>query len=131
MSGKNIQISFHRKKFSKSTCDYLCNKLDENEDLETIAQLKGLTNKTISKLKVKEANELVIKILQAIIIDDDLVTTDEENDIDETESNMVYILFTTSKESRKNFYSCQDLNPGPRPQFKSDDLDRMAIRPAI
>ena len=87
MTGKNIQISFHRKKFRKAMCDYLCSKLDENEDTETISQLKGLTDKTITKLKVKEANELVIKILQAIIIYDDLVTTDEENDIDETEND--------------------------------------------
>ena len=72
MSGNTIQISFHRKKFSKTTCEFLCSKLDETEDKETIAQLIGLTDKTISKLKVKEANELVIKILQAIIIDDDL-----------------------------------------------------------
>ena len=44
---------------------------------------------------------------------------------------MVYILFPISKESRKNFYPRQDLNPGPRPQSKSDDLDRSAIGPAI
>ena len=42
---------------------------------------------------------------------------------------MMYILFTISKESRKNFYPRQDLNPGPRPQSKSDDLDRSAIGP--
>ena len=34
-------------------------------------------------------------------------------------------------QSRKNFYPRRDLNPGPRPQSKSDDLDRSAIGPAI
>ena len=34
---------------------------------------------TYTKLKVKEANELVFKILQAIVIDDDLVTTDDDS----------------------------------------------------
>ena len=43
---------------------------------------------------------------------------------------MVYILFTISKESRKNFYPRRDLNPGRQPQSKSDDLDRSAIGPA-
>ena len=46
-------------------------------------------------------------------------------------NNMMYILFTISKESRKNFYPRQDLNPEPRPQSKSDDLDRSAIGPII
>ena len=46
-------------------------------------------------------------------------------------NNMVYTLFTISKESRKNFNPRRDLNPGPRPQSKSDDLDRSAIGPWI
>ena len=43
---------------------------------------------------------------------------------------MVYILFTILKEIRKNVYPRRDLNPGPRPQSKSDSLDRSAIGPA-
>ena len=43
---------------------------------------------------------------------------------------MVYNLFTILKESRKNFYPRRDLNLGPRPQSKSDSLDRSAIGPA-
>ena len=39
----------------------------------------------------------------------------------------LYILFTISKESRKKFYPSGDLNSGPGPQSKSDDLDRSAI----
>ena len=42
---------------------------------------------------------------------------------------MVYILFTISKESIKNFFSYWVLNLGPQPQSKSDDLDRLAIGP--
>ena len=34
-------------------------KLDVDEDMETISYLKGLTDGTIIKLKVKEANELI------------------------------------------------------------------------
>ena len=51
--------------------------------------LQGLTKGTIKKLKAKEANEMVIKILQAIVINDDLEVTDGEsdqgNDLNETD----------------------------------------------
>ena len=35
----------------------------------------------------------------------------------------------SQKKVKKNFYSRRDLNPGPRPQSKFDDLDRLAIGP--
>ena len=45
-----IQITFHRKKFCQKTCDYLCSKLDDEneEDSNIITQLKGLTNESIT-----------------------------------------------------------------------------------
>ena len=46
-------------------------------------------------------------------------------------NNMVYIFFTVFKESRKNVYSRRDLNLGPRPKSKPNDLDRMAIGPIV
>ena len=44
MEAKNIQISFHRKKFSKITCEYLGSKLDEELDKTLIANIKDLTS---------------------------------------------------------------------------------------
>ena len=35
------------------------------------------------------------------------------------------------KKVEKNLNPRWELNPGPRPQYKSDDLDRSAIGPAI
>jgi hypothetical protein len=83
-----IQITFHRKEYSQTTCDYLCSKLDPDDifDSALMFNLQGLTNKSITKLKVKEANEMVIKLLQAIVINDDLLTTDDETEANETDS---------------------------------------------
>ena len=39
-----------------------------------MAQLKGLTDESITKLLAKDANELVKRLLQAIVINDDLDT---------------------------------------------------------
>ena len=76
---KNLQITFHRKKFCQTTCDYLCSKLDADteEDKIIIDQLKGLTDKSITKLLAKDANELVKRLLQAIVVIDDLDTEDD------------------------------------------------------
>ena len=44
-----IQITFHRKEFSKTTCDYLCSKLDPGDvfDSALMFNLQGLTNKSM------------------------------------------------------------------------------------
>ena len=49
---KNVQITFHRRKFCKATCEYLCNKLDANneEDILIMTQLRGLTDESVTKL---------------------------------------------------------------------------------
>ena len=44
---------------------------------------------------------------------------------------MELFIITEQKESRKNSYPRRDLNPGPQPQSKFDDLDRSAIGPAL
>ena len=65
-----VQITFHRRKFSNATCDYLCSKLDADnaENSAIMSHLQGLTDESFTKLKVKEANELVKRILQAMVI---------------------------------------------------------------
>ena len=45
-----------------------------------MCNIRGLQDGTIKKLKVQEANDMVIKILQAIVLNDDLDTTGEETD---------------------------------------------------
>ena len=42
-----------------------------------MAQLKGLTDESITKLLAKDANELVKRLLQAIVVNDDLDTGDD------------------------------------------------------
>ena len=42
-----------------------------------MAQLKGLTDESITKLLAKDANELVRRLLQGIVVNDDLDTGDE------------------------------------------------------
>ena len=39
MDANKILISFHRKKFSVKTCEYLCPKLDADEDQDLIRNL--------------------------------------------------------------------------------------------
>ena len=72
-----IQITFHRKNsqsffffsfafssiFSQVTWDYMCSKLDEENDKVFLANLRGLTSGALTKLKVKEANDMITKIL--------------------------------------------------------------------
>ena len=42
-----------------------------------MAQLKGLTDESITKLLAKDANELVKRLLQAIVVNDDLDTGED------------------------------------------------------
>ena len=64
---EKILISFQRKKFSDKTCEYLCSKLDIEEDQDIIRDLTHLNSGQFKSLKVKPANILLKKILQAII----------------------------------------------------------------
>ena len=71
-----------------------------------MAQLKGLTDESITKLLAKDANELVKRLLQAIVINDDLDTEyetdyrsvrneselDSEHDIDGEDGNNATIV---------------------------------------
>ncbi len=92
MSG-NIVISFQRKnaKISQTTCDFLCAKLDIDEDEEVIRHIQLLTSGQLKKLKADDANSLLKKLLTSIIIDDNLdettvseieADTDNENEIE-------------------------------------------------
>ena len=110
---KNIQITFHRRKFCQVTCDFLCSKLDADnaEDSIIMAQLKGLTDESITKLLAKDANELVKRLLQAIVINDDLDTEyetdyrsvqneselDTEHETDGEDGNNATIIELTNK----------------------------------
>ena len=81
-----IQISFQKKKFSKETEDYLCSRLDKDTEADLIHNLRELASLKVKKLKSQDANDLLIRIIQAIIINDDLEETinssahDTEND---------------------------------------------------
>ena len=76
MSGK-IVISFQRTntRISQNTCDFLCDKLDTNEDESLIRNIQFLTSGRLKKLKVEDANLLLKKLLLSIIIDDNLDET--------------------------------------------------------
>ena len=84
-----ISISFHRLKFSTITRDYLCSKLDGIEDEKIIRHIELLTSGQLKKLKAVDANCLVKKLLQVIIVDDEMdntvteTTDDSEHESDE------------------------------------------------
>ena len=100
---EKIIISNEKRKFSDKTFKYLCAKLDPNNEDEQslINDLENLQSGQSKTLKAANANQLVKKILQSIIINDDLeddtayqsVATDgnieTENDSEhETESEL-------------------------------------------
>ena len=58
MTGR-ILISFQRQRISKTTCEYLCSKLDKEDDADMIRNISLLTSGQLKALKVKEANILV------------------------------------------------------------------------
>ena len=45
---KNLQITFHRKKFCQTTCDYLCSKLDADTEEDNISALRLWVDKVNS-----------------------------------------------------------------------------------
>ena len=59
-----IKLSFHKRKYSSKNCDFLCAKLDEEEDKELLSNLKNLTSGVSQSLKVKDANALLNKSKQ-------------------------------------------------------------------
>ena len=87
----DIQISFQKKKFNKATEEFLCSKMDEEQDAELIKNLKILASWEVKKLKAKIANALLIKIIQAIIIKDDLEETINSTFIDNEHAAQVSI----------------------------------------
>ena len=72
MAKERIMISFQRTKISKTTSDYLCSKLDKEEDQELIMNITLLQTGLKKKLKAEEANTLMRRLLCAIMIDDAL-----------------------------------------------------------
>ena len=56
----DIQISFQRKKFNKATEDFLCSKMDEENDSDLIANLRILASGVVKKLKLNDVNALPI-----------------------------------------------------------------------
>ena len=71
---EKIIFSFNKQSqtIAKSTCEYLCAKLDPEDDAEIIRNLETLTSGQVKKLKSEAANSLLKKLLCAIIINDDL-----------------------------------------------------------
>ena len=72
MTNERILISFQRSLISKTTSEYLCSKLDKDEDGEMIANITLLQTGLKKKLKAEAANALLFKLLCAILINDDL-----------------------------------------------------------
>ena len=62
MAKERILISFQRKTLNKKTCDYLCSKLDKEEDQELISNITLLQTGLKKKLKAEEANTLMLKL---------------------------------------------------------------------
>ena len=69
----DIQISFSKKEFNKKTEEFLCAKLEDSTDEHLIEYIRRLANS--KKLMAKEAQELLIRLIQAIIVDDELDET--------------------------------------------------------
>ena len=80
-----IQISFQRKRFSKVTEDFLCDRLDKDTDEVLIQNLRNLAQKKVKKLKAQDANDLLIRIIQSIIINDNLEETINTSAPEDTE----------------------------------------------
>ena len=86
MGSERILISFLRaknpnSKISKNTSEFLCSKLDRDEDEELIRNISLLSSGQKKKLKAEEANSLLKLLLKAIIVNDDLdesISTDIE-----------------------------------------------------
>ena len=133
-----IQISFQRKRFNKATEEFLCSRMDVESDSNLITNLKSLASGVVKKLNVNDANALLIRIIQAIIINDDLEETinttitdteheseDEDSENEKTEDgnnkNIVKIpkddpLLGTSKQHQTS----PVVTTVPVPQQKSD-----------
>ena len=90
---ERITISFQQKAISDVTCQFLCSKLDTTEDEDIIRNIQMLTSWALKKLRADDANILVRKLLQAIIINDNLdesilTATSPETEIEtETEND--------------------------------------------
>ena len=84
----DIQISFQKKRCSKATEEFLCSRMDEDNDSNLIGNLKSLASVEVKKLQANDANVLLVRIIQAIIINDDLeetlnyTTTNNEHESD-------------------------------------------------
>ena len=73
MTSDIITISFQKRtNISKTTCEFLCKMLDQDEDEAMIRNISQLTSGQKKKLKVEEANILVRRLLQSILVNDDL-----------------------------------------------------------
>ena len=83
---ERILISFQQKAFSDVTCQFLCSKLDKDEDEDIIRNIRMLTSGELKKLRADDANALVKKLLQSIIINDNLEESVLPASIIETET---------------------------------------------
>ena len=63
MAKERILISFQRTEISKSTCEYICSKLDKDEDGELIANITLLQTGLKKKLKSDDANTLLFNLI--------------------------------------------------------------------
>ena len=78
----DIQISFQKKQFNKSTENYLCSRLDSDVDQHLINNLRSLASCEVKKLKSADANELFtpISLTNTINISTNLNSTSTDNE---------------------------------------------------
>ena len=110
-----IHISFQRKRFNKATEEFLCSRLDEECDANLISNLKSLANGDVKKFKVNDANVLLIRLIQAIIINVDLEETinttitdteheSEDDDVDAELARLVKYTFHNPQRAAKETF---------------------------
>ena len=116
---EQILISFQRTKYSIVACDYLCSKLD-SEDVDVIKHIQMLTHNKLKKLKADDANYLVRKLLQAIIINDDL----EETIVPDTDAES-----ETGVESDTETETGKDHDSGDEADSENDQNNTIKITP--
>ena len=98
MANERILISFQRTVISKTTSEYLCSKLDKDEDAEMINNIKLLQTGLKKKLKTVEVNALMFKLLCSILVNDNLEESLANENIDPEEISKNSTVDTDSDE---------------------------------
>ena len=103
---------------------------EENaSDIIHINNIKGLTDGTITKLLVKDANELVKVLLKAIIINDDLEMKDEETGQSNDETDQEDSEHETETEDGLNTTIVNGSNKDPSQGTSKTSFNKIKVPP--